>query len=572
MNLSDFDFKTKPYDHQATALLKSADAVYYALFMDMGTGKTKVIIDTAAYLYSHDKIDAVVVVAPNGVHQNWVINELPVHMPDFVDYKAHYYQAASSSSKRQLTEWAAVFKHPGLKIFCFNIESASNKKGQAELRLCVRTGRVLFVVDESQRIKTPGAKRTQFIVNLARHAAYRRILSGSPITQGPLDLYAQCKFLDPMITGYTTFAAFRSHFAVIEQRQSKHKTKKGKPIYYDHIANYKNIEELERRVSEYSFRVLKKDCLDLPDKVYEKVYVELTAEQKRIYKDLLDKSVAALKEDSMLDIPPELRGAPNEQIMLFFATSKVTAKNAMIKILRLQQVICGSLPDDDKNVTVLDNNRLKVLGELMEDISGKIIIWARFRYDLRMIAEMITEQYGAESLVQYHGGVKRSDRMENVRRFQHDKKCRFFLSQQHSGGTGLTLTAAHDVIYYSNDFSAEARWQSEDRAHRIGQKNNVTYHDLIARDTVDEKILQALQDKKAVADAFDYDAKQELDTWWQESGELSEEDWNNLYQASPTGRQPTEPNLQNIVPKTKEAAQIKKAFANSIAFEDDAWV
>ena len=157
-------------------------------------------------------IDAVVVVAPNGVHQNWVLNELPVHMPDFIDYKAHFYQAASSSSKKQLKQWDAVFKHPGLKIFCFNIESASNKRGQLELRTCVQHGRVLFVVDESQRIKTPSAKRTQFVVNLARHAAYRRILSGSPITQGPLDLYAQCKFLDPMITGYTTFAAFRSSF------------------------------------------------------------------------------------------------------------------------------------------------------------------------------------------------------------------------------------------------------------------------------------------------------------------------------------------------------------------------
>lgn len=506
--LSDFDFKTKPYDHQGTALLKSADAECFALFMDMGTGKTKVIIDTAAFLYSKDLIDAVVVVAPNGVHQNWVLNELPVHMPDFVDYKAHYYQAASSSTAKQRKAWDAVFKHPGLRVFCFNIESASNKKGQQELRTCIQHGRVMFVVDESQRIKTPGAKRTQFLVNLARHAAYRRILSGSPITQSPLDLYAQCKFLDPMITGYTTYSAFRSHFATIEQRKSKHKTKSGRDIYYDHIANFKNMDELERRVSEHCFRVLKIDCLDLPNKIYERVYVDLTSEQKRIYKDLLDKSVAALTEECAVDIPHELLGAPNEQIMLFFATSKVTAKNAMTKILRLQQVICGSLPDDNGNVTILANNRLKVLGELVEDIHGKVIIWARFRYDLKMIADMLQEQYGENCLSQFHGGVNKNDRMDNVRRFQHDDECRFFLSQQHSGGTGLTLTAASDVVYYSNDFSAEARWQSEDRAHRIGQHKNVTYHDMIALDTVDEKILEALQDKKITADAFNYDVIQ----------------------------------------------------------------
>lgn len=504
MNLTDFEFKTTPYQHQEKALLLSADAEYFALFMDMGTGKTKVIIDTVAYMYAHDMIDVVVVVAPNGVHRNWVLNEIPAHMPDFIDYKAHYYQAGGGKKQKQL--WEKVFSHNGLKIFCFNVESASNKKGQSELRTCVQNGRVLFVVDESQRIKTPGAKRTQFLVNLARHADFRRILSGSPITQSPLDLYAQCKFLEPTITGYTTYTAFRSHYAEIEQRKSKHKNKKGNHIYYDHIANYKNIAELERRVSSHCFRVLKKDCLDLPDKVYEKVYVELTAEQKRIYKDLLDNSVAALTDECSIDIPPELQGASNEQLMLFFATSKVTAKNAMVKILRLQQVLCGSLPDDEGNVTILDSNRMKVLVDLIGDIQGKVIIWARFRHDVALIKEMLLEQYGEDCLAEFHSGVNTTDRMDGVHRFQKHKKCRFFLANQHSGGTGLTLTAASDVIYYSNDFSAEARWQSEDRAHRIGQKNNVTYHDMIAVDTVDEKILEALQDKKQIADDFNYGA------------------------------------------------------------------
>lgn len=557
MLLTDFEFKTQPYEHQGKALLISAIREYFALFMDMGTGKTKVIIDTAAYLYSQDMIDTVVVVAPNGVHRNWVLNEIPVHMPDFVDYKAHFYQSTEGGKKQQQA-WASVFKHTGLKFFCFNVESASNKKGQAELKTCVQTGRTLFVIDESQRIKTPGAKRTQFLVNLARHAKYRRILSGSPITQSPLDLYAQCKFLDPMITGYTTYTAFKSHFAVIEQRKSKHKTKTGREIYYDHIANYKNIDELERRVSPNCFRVLKSDCLDLPDKVYEKVYVDLTAEQKRVYKDLLDKSVAALTEECAIDIPREMQGASNDQLMLFYATSKVTAKNAMVKLLRLQQVLCGSLPDDEGNVTILDNNRLTILKDRISDIPGKVIIWARFRYDVRLIAEMLREEYGDDCLAEFHGAVNTTDRMEGVRRFQQDKDCRFFLANQHSGGTGLTLTAAQDVIYYSNDFSLEARLQSEDRAHRIGQKNNVTYHDFIASDTVDEKILEALQDKKATADAFNYEATTNIGA--------------DSYVAKPIQEALTVKfNASNTNTGSAISSTEMLRRSENIAFEDDAW-
>lgn len=504
MQLTDFAFKTQPFEHQQTALLRSADKEYYAILMEMGTGKTKVIIDTAAYLYQQGKIDAMVVIAPNGVHRNWVANELPVHMPDHVDYIAHWYDAGASSKQKRA--WEAVFKHSGLRVFCFNIESASNKRGQNELNLCVRNGRVLLVVDEAQRIKTPGAKRTQFIVNLRSHAEYRRILSGGLITQSPLDLYAPFKFLEPYITGYTTYTAFRSHYAEFEQRKTGKTDARGRPIMYDVVTAYKNIRELENRVSPHVFRVLKRDCLDLPDKVYRKVYVELTAEQKKLYAQMLDKSVAVLCEEYAADLPLELRGADNEQLMLFFATSKATAKNAMVKLLRLQQLMCGSIPDDEGRLQILQSNRITAMTDLIEDITGKVIIWARFRYDIALLSNALREQYGADSVVEFHGGVGKDHRIPNVERFQNDPACRFFIANQHSGGTGLTLTAASDVIYYSNDFSYEARMQSEDRAHRIGQKNNVTYHDIVATNTVDEKILQALLDKKTLADTFNWNA------------------------------------------------------------------
>lgn len=495
-----FNFKTVPYEHQLEVLNLSYSRIFFALFMDMGTGKSKVIIDTANQLYAEGLLDAVVVLAPNGVHVNWVRNEIPAHTPDDLQYVAGYYKANGKKADKE--QWNKVFTEEGLRWFCFNIETASNPKGQAALRTCVAGSRTLFVIDESQRFKTPGAKRTQFVIRLGRMAAFRRVLSGTPLTESPLDLYAQMKFLSATITGHTTNSSFKARYAITETRKMKNKA--GKEVYFEQVTGYKNIHELERNIAPHCFRVTKADCLDLPDKIYETVYVDMTREQSRIYKELLDRSVAILKETISIDIPPELKDAPADQLLLFYADSKISTKNAMVKLLRLQQVLTGSLPDDEKKLQIIDSNRLKILMELLSDINGKVIIWARFRYDLDLIANAIIKEYGADSLAQFHGGINTGERTEGVDRFQKDDTCRFFLAQQHSGGTGITLTAAATVIYYSNDFSLEARMQSEDRAHRIGQKNNVTYIDLVVADTVDEKILASLATKRKMAESFDY--------------------------------------------------------------------
>lgn len=496
-------FKTKPYAHQLTALEKSAEREYFALFMDMGTGKTKVIIDDAMRLYASGHIDAVVVMAPNGVHRNWVVNEIPTHMHESANYIAAYYSASAKKAEREA--WNAVFKwSDGLRWFCFNIESASNKSGQQELERCIKLGRVMFVIDESQRIKTPGAKRTKFILKLAQHAAYRRILSGTPITQSPLDFYSQLKFLDPTITGFRTFTGFRSHFAITEKR----KTDANRLGYFEVVTGYQHIDELEDAVAAHCYRVRKKDCLDLPEKVFEKRYVPITPEQRRIYNQLIEQSVAILCEEYGMNIPPELRHADKEQLLLFFADKKVTAKNAMTKLLRLQQVLSGFVPnDEDKIIELIKSERINVLMDVVEETVGKIIIWARFRHDLDLVARELRKAYGPDSVVEYHGGIDSETRMNGVEAFQHDPRTRFFVAQPHSGGTGLTLTAAETVVYYTNDFSLEARLQSEDRAHRIGQKNNVTYIDLICDGTVDDKIIEALQAKRTVADNFNYEEK-----------------------------------------------------------------
>lgn len=495
-------FKTTPYAHQQQALERSRGASSFALFMDMGTGKSKVAIDTATDLFADGKIDAVVILAPNGVHRNWVVNEIPAHCPEEVNPRAAYYSASPKASERKA--WDSLYTDDsGLRFFCFNIESASNKKGQEAIRTLIFTLRVLLVLDESHRIKTPGAKRTKFLVNISRHAEYRRILTGTAITQSPLDFYAQLKFLDPTITGYTTFTAFRNHFAEVERRR----TRNNRRGYYDHVVAYRNIDELERAVAPHCFRVTKEECLDLPEKVYEKVYVELTPVQNRLYRQMLEESVAVLSE-KIIDLPAELKGAPPERLLLFYADQKVSAQNALTRLLRLQQIVCGSVPNDDGESTEIESNRIKTLLETVEDIPGKTIIWARFRRDLSIISDELRSRYGDTSVVEYHGGIDNSHRAEAVERFQNDPAARFFVSQQHSGGIGLTLTAATTVIYYSNDYSLEARLQSEDRCHRIGQTNKVTYIDLIASGSIDEEILTALNTKRRMADDFNYGSNQ----------------------------------------------------------------
>ena len=497
-------YNLEPFAHQNTAMELSMDRQYFALFMDMGTGKSKIVVDTAMHLYGAGRIDTVVVVAPNGVHRNWVLNEIPTHMHPSIEWAAAYY--AANARKQERESWDNVKASAGkLRWFCFNIEAASNKKGQTELERLVKLGNVLFVVDESHGIKTPGVKRTRFIVNLAKHAAYRRILTGTPLTQSPLDFYSQLRFLDTEITGYKTFTAFRAHYAVMERRR----TNNNKRGYFDLVVGYQNISELERQVAPHCYRVRKEDCLDLPDKMYEKVYVPITTEQRRLYNQLVDESVAVLTEEYDGEIPQELLHVDKEQLLLFFADKKLTAKNAMVKLLRLQQVLCGYLPTDEdkKTLTMIESKRLTVLMDTVEGITGKVIIWARFKQDLWEIPTSLRQTYGSNSVAEFHGSVDTTTRMDGVKRFQEDPGCRFFVAQQHSGGTGLTLTAATYVIYYSNDYSLSARLQSEDRAHRIGQKQNVTYIDLVCDGTVDEKILDSLQEKKAMADNFNYEGE-----------------------------------------------------------------
>lgn len=479
-----FKFKHMPFEHQKKAWFLSKDSEYYGYFMEMGTGKTKVIIDNAAYLWEKGKINCLIIVAPNGVNAQWVNEQIPEHMPERIKYEAAIYRA---SDKNMLKEVEKVYdsKADALKIVAFNIESFSNEKGLKYIQAFLKKFNCMLALDESTRIKTPGSQRTKNAIKLAPLAKYRRIMSGAPVTKGYEDLYAQLKFLHPDVLGFNSFYTFRNYHCIMGGFESRQ------------IVGYRPnaIKELEKRIETYTFRVTKKECLDLPEKVYINRYVELTQEQKDIYKKIekeLEIDLALIKDMAKGGnaIPREVDSA---------------LMTAITKMLRMQQVICGHfvVENEDKTqnqIIPVENNRVDVLMECIEEAQGKVIVWSRFVNDIKLISKRMKESKIDHVL--YYGEVSETDRDAAIKKFRENPACKVFLAQPASGGTGLNLAVADTVIYYSNDFNADTRWQSEDRAHRIGQKNNVTYIDLIASKTIDEEIISSLRKKKNLADAL----------------------------------------------------------------------
>jgi hypothetical protein len=523
--MTGFLYKTEPYKHQREVLTLSADREAYALLMSMRTGKTKVIIDTGTHLYGRGKIDAVVVLAPKGVHRNWVSTELPIHCPPEVSPVAEYWRG--NNTKKDREAWERLFDpgREGLRYATMNFDAVITPKGKNELKRLLTTFRCLYVLDESHRIKTPGIQRTKTVLGSAKYAPYRRILTGTALTNGgPLDLYTQFKFLDPYILGHSTYTSFRATYAVTDvvvkgsawAKLYGHYSRRGieppqAPTaqecraaglklgrdYFEKVTGYDNIATLQRSIAPHASIVTRDMVEDMPAIVRDRIEAELTPDQKRAYQQMLRESVAELAP------PPDLEGLSlEEQIAAMLrGGDSVRASNALTKILRLAQILGGHVPDDDGTVHALPSNRLKVVMDKLEDIDGKVIIWSRFRAELAELEEAIAKEYGPESVVAYHGGVGDDAREEAKQRFQDDPTCRYFVGNPKSGGTGLPLHAADTMIYYSCEPSAETRWQSEERATKAG-KHLITVLDVVAPSTVDEKVLEALAGHKAAADGF----------------------------------------------------------------------
>ena len=464
-----YKFKTNPYKHQLDALETSWNREVYALFMEMGTGKTKVLIDNMSMLYDKGKIDGALIVAPKGVIGTWFKQEIPAHLVDHVEKKTILWQ--SLINKKQQEKLNTLFEtDEDLHILIMNVEAFSTTKGLKFAEKFINSHKTLMAVDESTTIKNPKAKRTKNIIRISKQAKYRRILTGSPVTKNPLDLYTQCEFLDPYLLDFQSFYAFRNRYAEMKTANFY-----GRSVQI--ITKFRHLDELANKLKPFSYRVLKEDCLDLPPKTFMKREIELTPEQQEVYSQMKKMALA------------------------FFNGKAVTTATALTQIMRLQQITCGHFTADDGSIQDIKNNRLSELMDVLNEIEGKVVIWAHYQHDVKKIIKEIQKVHGPGSVVDYYGLTPQDLRDQNREAFQNDSKVRFLVGTPATGGYGITLTAASTMIYYSNGYDLEKRLQSQDRIHRIGQKKPVTYIDIIAEDTVDNKIVKALRKKINIASA-----------------------------------------------------------------------
>jgi SNF2 family DNA or RNA helicase len=460
-----YKFKSKPFAHQSKALEMSWNKEVFAYFMEMGTGKSKVLIDNIAMLFNAGKINGALIIAPKGVYKNWFDSEIPNHMPDYVEKKIGLWRTdPNAKDLKPLFSTGAE-----LHILIMNVEAFSSKKGVDFAKKFLSCHNTIIGIDESTTIKNPQAKRTRAIVELGTKSKYRRILTGSPVTKSPLDLFAQCYFLHPYLLGHESYYTFKVRYAVTKQINVS-----GRTIQI--VVGYRNLGELSEKLKPFSYRVLKDDCLDLPKKTYTKRIIELTDEQKKVYKTMKQQAIA------------------------FLNGKMITTATVITQMMRLHQITCGHFKSDDGTIQTIKNNRIDQLMEVLEEMEGKAVIWAHYRYDIKNIVETVSKKYGENSVVTYYGDTSTDDRQKAIKKIQDPKSpVRFIVGTPQTGGYGITLTGASTMIYYSNGYDLEKRQQSEARIDRIGQEKPMTYIDIIAEGTVDDKIVQSLRKKVNIA-------------------------------------------------------------------------
>lgn len=580
------EFKNKPYKHQLEYHNRYARREAFALLADMGTGKTFMIINNIAELYSSGDCDSALIFAPNGVHTNWTLIELKKHMPDFVKYNAVAWQ--SSETIKFKNELENIFKPQDgkLRIFTMNWEALQTKRGyDTALKFCETSGKLFIVCDESHNIKNPSSKRFKALMKLKPYSKWRRIMTGTPSDGCPFDFFSQFQFLDESILQTNSFYSFKSEYA--ELLPSEHRTiqriagnkvkwlandisiiktncnhvfkllsqgnnenlitqgetliniveageyekiqkqiekinalfdrkiqSKGKTFCFmlfneintiianhnakiarlssshrmpqiverddDGKPKYKNIDRLTKLISPHSYRVLKSECLDLPEKIYKNIFFELSKEQKAVYK----------KAEDELRLEFENTEIPIHRLTLITKLAQITSGYFISPTEALPIKIEG------------DNPKLNALESCIDSIineNNKAIIWARYTQEIKDIISILKSKN--IEYVSYYGGVSNKDRIEAIEKFECGS-AKIFVGNAKAGGAGITLVAANYVIYYSNDYSLTTRSQSEDRAHRIGQTKSVSYINLIGRDTIDEAVVKCLIYKKDIEDSI----------------------------------------------------------------------
>lgn len=458
---------------QTAANARAAEREYFAYLMEQGTGKTRTIFDKIAEHYLAGRIDGVLLMSENGVHREIVEQQLVEHWDFAIPVSALWYKSGANKTQQRAYE-ALLQPAPAVRMLTMNYQAFRGAGYDLAVKF-LKSGRMAAVLDESSNIKTPGAEVTRDCWAIGRLAKFRYIMTGTEITQGPLDLYAQFQFMAPGLLGCPNFATFKARYAEWRDRQIE---LKGRAHIFKELVRYKNLEELKRRVAEHSYQVLRKDCIDLPEQSWEQYPVVLMKEAREVY----DKVKA--------------------RILAEFEFGTLTTQHHLTKVMRLAQIAGGFLPLDDLEdgeVRALPNAKLAALTKLVADVPAdqQIIVWCRFRPEL-FAAQEAMQDFG--SVARWWGGLG-EERIEEKREFEAGKR-RIMVAQTRAGSKGHNWTMGTNVYYYSNSFSYEDRKQSEDRSHRIGTTRDVLYTDLVALDTVDQKTVKALRAKQDVAQYF----------------------------------------------------------------------
>lgn len=486
---------TAPFDHQLSALA-GLQRLVRALLMEMGTGKTWVIIADWAMRVLAGEVRDLVVIAPKGVYRNWegkrengTVGELGVHLaPELLERTMiATWRSGNPHAKRRVAALLANTDPKRARVLLVNVESLSVVQEVLDAILeIVRHRRAVVVVDESTRIRSDTALRTKAALSIAQVVPerHKRIMTGLVTPRSPLDLYSQFEFISPTVLGFHSYFGFKARHAItrkIPMGPPKLNPRTGQverravPI----IVGFRHLAELRDKIAYRSFRVLKEECLDLPPKLFTLHDVDLTPEQTRIYTDIVRTAQA------------ELPGG-----------DWVYATETLPRLIRLQQVLCGFVKDEEGKEHDVPSHRLDQLVELLGDHEGKAIVWAPYVRSLREIYARLNREFGKLSAVRYWGEVRDDERLESINRFQNDAGTRFFVSNQSTGGLGITLTAASLVVYYANSPDLEHRLQSEDRPHRAGLRHPVTYVDMCAQGTIDVRWIETLRRKMDLADAL----------------------------------------------------------------------
>lgn len=478
--------KNELYQHQQAALATMIGSEYFALFCEQGTGKTVILLAELEALWENGEITGALVIAPNGVHRNWISKEIPEHLS--IDSIAEYYKAGSVRQAKRIEGMMA--RSGRLKVLAIGIDSVNTKKGLSAARRFLHEERCVLIVDESTRIKNPDAARTKKVLSLRDEAAMRRIATGRPITRAPQDLYTQLEFLRPGLAGTRTYRAFVAkycqllprHHPLVQHIVAKSRARRVDPqvIARDDEGRplYRNLDHLRDLVKPFSFSVKKEDCLDLPPKIYKTIEFELTPQLQRAYNEMV--------QDKLFTDPET-------------GNFVLSAANGGAR-MKLQQITSGFINHGSEIIGLGENPRLAMLKEIVTDIDSQFIVWARFVEEIRLIGELL-ESLGI-SFALHYGATPQDERERIIKGFQAGE-FQAFVANPATAGIGLTLTAAETAIYYSNDDDLEHRIQSEDRCHRIGTRedlDHVLYIDIAAAGTVDVDIAAGLQQKLEIGD------------------------------------------------------------------------